>query len=197
MIDYVPRASREIAHALVDVFAFGCTSGSLVAGMGYDRRIMAAIREATGKPATTTATACLQAFRSRGIERIALVTPYEEWLTRAETDFFAANGVSVVAAKGLGTRDPEEIAGVDPGRIYRLAREVDRSEAEAIFISCTDFQAAAAIDALEADLGKPVFTSNQVTLWALLRLAGVQVPVPGYGRLLADIGSRQGENLNL
>ena len=29
------------------------------------------------------------------------------------------------------------------------------------------------IDILEQDLGKPVISSNQVTLWKLLRMAGV------------------------
>ena len=37
------------------------------------------------------------------------------------------------------------------------------------------------------DLGKPVFSSNQVTLWAMLRLAGVKLSISGYGRLLESV----------
>jgi maleate isomerase len=39
---------------------------------------------------------------------------------------------------------------------------------------------------LEARTGKPVVTSTQATLWHVLRLAGVDAPIPGYGRLLRD-----------
>jgi maleate cis-trans isomerase len=43
------------------------------------------------------------------------------------------------------------------------------------------------IETLEADLGKPVITSNQAVLWRALRLTGVRQRIPGFGRLLAAI----------
>jgi maleate isomerase len=43
-----------------------------------------------------------------------------------------------------------------------------------------------AIDALETDLGVSVVTSDQATLWKLLRFAGVKEKIQGYGRLLVD-----------
>jgi maleate isomerase len=187
MIDFVPRASIELSHALVDVYGFGCTSGSLVKGLGYDQEIIAKIKSATGKPATTTATACMEAFKEHGIKKISLATPYEKWLNEKEKSFFEGNGVQVMAMDGLELPEAEAIASVDPGRIYRMAKAVDRPDADAIFISCTDFRATEAIQALEQDLGKPVFSSNQVTLWALLRMAGVKSPVSGYGRLLGNL----------
>ena len=76
---------------------------------------------------------------------------------------------------------------MDPGQIYRMIRAVDRPDADAVFISCTDFRGVETIRALEQDLGKPVFTSNQVTLWAMLRLAGVKLPIHGYGQLLEKL----------
>jgi len=187
MIDYVPRASIELSHALVDVYGFGCTSGSLVNGLGYDQQIIETIKKETGKPATTTATACIQAFTEYGIKKISLATPYENWINEKEKVFFEGNGVQVAAMDGLGLPEAEAIASVDPGRIYRMAKAVDRPEADAIFISCTDFRGAETIRILEQDLGKPVFTSNQVTLWAMLRLAGVKSPISGYGRLLESV----------
>jgi maleate isomerase len=39
---------------------------------------------------------------------------------------------------------------------------------------------------LEARIGKRVVTSTQATLWHVLRLAGVDTPIPGYGRLLCE-----------
>ena len=42
------------------------------------------------------------------------------------------------------------------------------------------------IDRLEQRTGKPVITSNQALAWDALRLAGIDDPVTGFGRLLSD-----------
>jgi maleate cis-trans isomerase len=56
-----------------------------------------------------------------------------------------------------------------------------------VFISCTGFAAIPIIEQLEADLGKPVVTSNQATFWAALRRAGLNDRVGGLGRLLKEM----------
>jgi maleate cis-trans isomerase len=60
-------------------------------------------------------------------------------------------------------------------------------DADALCILATDFRTIEAIGPLERDLGKPVVTNNQAVLWACLRRAGLEAPVPGYGRLLQDV----------
>jgi maleate cis-trans isomerase len=184
MIDFVPKACQELAHALVDVYGFGCTSGSFIKGLEYDLKIIEIIKENTGKPATSVSTACIEGLRQLKISRISLATPYEEWLNEKQKSFFEENGIEVVQMKGLGTRNAEEIAGQDPGRIYRLAREVDCPESQAIFISCTDFRACEALEVIEKDTRKPALSSNQMLLRAMLKLANVYEPIKGYGSFL-------------
>jgi maleate isomerase/arylmalonate decarboxylase len=58
-----------------------------------------------------------------------------------------------------------------------------------LLITCTDFPALPLIAPLEAELGVPVVTSNQATLWAALRRAGVHDVVSGAGRLLTCSGT--------
>jgi maleate isomerase len=48
-----------------------------------------------------------------------------------------------------------------------------------------NFDAMPAVQALEDRIGKPVVTSHSATLWRALGLAGIETPIPGYGRLLA------------
>jgi len=43
---------------------------------------------------------------------------------------------------------------------------------------------AAFIETLENDVNKPVITSNQATLWKLLRLAKINDKIKGFGKLL-------------
>ena len=58
-------------------------------------------------------------------------------------------------------------------------------EAEGVVFGGNGFRAAAAIDALERAIGRPVLTSNQVLLWSLLARADTAFEVAGYGRLFA------------
>ena len=69
-------------------------------------------------------------------------------------------------------------------RAYRLARMVDRKDAEAVFLSGTGMPSLPVLAMLEQDLGKPVISSASAMMWQALRLAGIKQPVQGYGRLL-------------
>jgi len=55
--------------------------------------------------------------------------------------------------------------------------------AEAVFIGGNGFRCAAAIEALEELLGRPVLESNQVLLWAVLDAVEAPLEIQGYGRL--------------
>jgi maleate isomerase len=53
-----------------------------------------------------------------------------------------------------------------------------------MFISCVAFHTIEVIEKLEEELNKPVITSNQATMWLLLRLAHIDDEIKGYGKLL-------------
>jgi maleate isomerase/arylmalonate decarboxylase len=68
--------------------------------------------------------------------------------------------------------------------VEALAAGTFREGCEALAILCTDLPALPLIDRLERALGAPVVTSNQATLWAALRTAGLTDRLDGCGRLL-------------
>jgi maleate cis-trans isomerase len=70
--------------------------------------------------------------------------------------------------------------------VYAHAKAVDHADAEALLICCTDFNAIDVVEPLEAELGKPVVTSNTATLWAALRAVGIEDRLDKCGRLLRD-----------
>ncbi len=65
--------------------------------------------------------------------------------------------------------EPKLVPRIHPREMYKLAREVDSEDADAIFISCTGLHVSSIIDILEKDLEKPVITSNQVMIWDALK----------------------------
>ena len=54
-------------------------------------------------------------------------------------------------------------------------------------LACTNWKTMDVIERLERELGKPVLSTTQVTIWTALRAIGRIEGVPGYGRLLRDL----------
>ncbi len=54
--------SRKLADAEVDVIVFAATAPTLAKGKGYDRELIKRMEDASGRPATTAATAFVDAL---------------------------------------------------------------------------------------------------------------------------------------
>jgi maleate isomerase len=182
--DQLERAATLLVWTDVDIIIFACTTGSLVHGVGWDREVAARIARASGRAATTTTTAVLGALEAIGATSLAVATPYLEELNVIERQFLEASGFAVASIAGLGCATDAEIGRLEPADAVSLVERVDTPEADAVFISCTNFHCLPAIASLERQLGKPVVTSNLAGAWAALRQIGVEDPIPGYGRLL-------------
>ncbi len=182
--DQLERAAELLIWTDVDLIVFACTTGSLVHGIGWDREVAARIAGASGRAATTTTTAVLGALQALGATSLAVATPYIEELNAIERQFLEESGFGVASIAGLGCATDAEIGQLEPEDAVSLVERVNTPEADAVFISCTNFHCLPAIASLERRLGKPVVTSNLAGAWAALRQIGVDDPIPGSGELL-------------
>lgn len=171
---------REAAGLLVPGvqlkgIGFGCTSASAVLGPE--------VQEAIGDraPVTTPAGAAVRGFGALGVSRVALMTPYMQEASDLVGDYFAANGLNVVSRRAMGHADDRDMALLPADEVIRFALASDHPEAEALFMSCTALPAVSVIEEIEAKLGKPALSSNQVLFWAMLDTA--KIPAIGPGRL--------------
>ena len=185
MADDVERCAEYLADADVDVVAYGCTTGSLVKGPGYDESLEERIEAVTGSRAVATAASVKRAFEALDVSSVAITTPYVDDLNEREVEFLDAAGYQVTGIDGLGIGPNTGIGAQAPETAYERARAIDTGDADAVFVSCTNYRTFEAIAPLEADLGKPVVTSNQATLWDALSALGVDGgdAVAGLGRL--------------
>jgi maleate isomerase len=179
----VPAAAKLLAHAKVDVICYGCTGGGFIKGPGYDRQLSNEIKETTGIAGTTTIVGVTDALRAFGARKLCVASPYEPWLNERLRDFLTKMDYEVLAIKGLGTQAHST---VKPQEVEALVSSVDRPDADAIFISCTNFGTLDLIESLEKKLGKPVVTSNSASMWKMMRLVGDKSAVPGGGRLFRE-----------
>lgn len=176
-------AVKLVAATNPDVLVYACTSGSFFAGRDGMTELTDKIRREVQCPIITTSDAAIAALQIVGVRKIAVATPYIDELNERERAFFEGYGLSVVSLRGLSLSGPA-IREVPPETIVDLALETDCEQADALFISCTDFRALETVDHLENRLKKPVITSNQATLWATLRELRINAQIPGHGRLL-------------
>jgi maleate isomerase len=183
MLQNLDAAASLLADAAPDLMVFGCTSASFMGGKGADRAIAQRIQDKTGIPAVTTSTAVLEALRHLGARSVAILTPYVAEINGRVRVFCEQNGVAVRRLTGLEIRTTDQIAAVPPAEIARRGREADAPDADVLFISCTQFRGWDAVPLLEGDLGKPVVTSNQASLWAALGRLGLRGRMDGGGRL--------------
>jgi maleate isomerase len=169
----------------LEAIVFACTSASVVIGEAAVRAAIGAGRP--GVPVVTPTDASAAALRRLGARRIAIFTPYLPETTAPVVAHFEALGFEVVRSHCLGLDDDRAMAALGAEAVIEGALAADVREAEAVFVSCTALPALAVAGRIEAALAKPVVTSNQASIWAARRLAGLARPVTGFGRLLAEV----------
>lgn len=179
-------AAVRLASCRPAAIAYCCTASSIVQGLEYDRHLRQSLETATGTPCFTAVGAIIEALQALGARKIAVASPYTDAIDHAEKHFFEEAGFQVLKAANLNISDSFELASPDARQIYELAGRAWHDDADALLISCLNMNSQEVVGLIEQQLGRPVVTSTTATLWKLLRSAGRQDRLQGYGRLLAD-----------
>lgn len=180
---HIATATRDVLHVEPEVVAYLCTSGSFLNGVDYERSLVKAICDAGAPAAVTTSGALAEVLQQLDAKRISVLTPYDGDLTDRLHEFLAELGVETLSSDHLG------LGGGIWKVSYRTIAEriiaANHPEAEAVFISCTNLPTYDLIEPLEAALGKPVLTANQLTMWACLKR--MNLPKVGPGDWLREV----------
>ncbi len=176
----------KLADVAVDAIVLSATAPSTRMGKGYDQELCRRIEHASGKPATTAATAMMQAFNVLGVKKIALAAPWAAQTNEAVAAFIEDSGVQVVSQHAMGIVSNLEVGLLDSQTAYDLGRQADRDDADAIFLACGNWMTMDIVEQLERDTGKPVLTTNGCAIWAMLNILGGHEKVSGFGTLLEN-----------
>ena len=161
----LPRALRLIATAAPRIVVFGCTSAGSLGGVEHDSGIARSIEEVTGAMAITVIGAVVNRLRTLGARRIAVFTPYSDGITQSVADCIVEAGFQVPKSSGMGIVNNREIGRVTPDEIVTFVeREIQGVEADCAFLSCTNWRAVEAREALRQRLGVPVIARNQACI---------------------------------
>src|ERR1700687_1017699 len=173
----VAYQSKLLGDARVEVIALAQTSASLFAD-DYDEVTVKRMTEASGVPSLTSAQAIGRALRALGTLRIAMATPYSpDAIERARRYYETRYGMTVVAWESLGATDSYAIGKMDAGTAQAAFSRIDRPDIDALVVPGGNFPTMDWIAPWERQFGKPVITTNQATLWAMLRAMAVDTPL--------------------
>lgn len=173
-----------LGTARVGVILFCQTAASFHLGPEWDRGVRRRIEAAAGVAALTAAGVVVDGLRALGVERLSLATPFPDAVNATSRSYLESESFVVVGSHGLGVTDNFEIAKIPPAVVEDLVRRADRPAAQAILIAGGNMPCLSVVNRLEAEIGKPVLTTNQAGIWAICRHFGVKPALPEYGRLL-------------
>ncbi len=179
----LPAAARLLPSATdFDVIGYGCTSASSVIGSdAVARAVQGVFPQAR---VTDPLAAIIAAGRALGVRRLGFVTPYVAEVSARMRDRLVDAGFEIVRFGSFEEGDDRVVARISERAIAEGARQVAPG-AEAVVISCTNLRCLRIIPRIEAATGLPVISSNQALGWHMLRLAGIDDPLPRFGRLFA------------
>ncbi|MGB1236353.1 MAG: maleate cis-trans isomerase family protein, partial [Planktomarina sp.] len=176
-MEVTPESLRDMARDLpdaaallpkqfgFDAIAYACTSGATMIGESAVAELVQ--RHHPDVQVTNPLTAAKAAMEALGIKKLALLTPYTADVTEGLQTAFADIGITTTAVASFDQSDDFKVARITSGSILNAILNMDTSDCDAIFISCTSLRTLPIIEAAEKATGKPVLSSNQTLAWHL------------------------------
>lgn len=195
------RGCRQFAAMRLSAVVVGHSSSSILGGKGWDTATVASLSGMLGAGVfvTTNGLDTQAALKASSVRRPFLVLPpwFSDELVASGVRYYADHGFEPAGHlrydPGRKWRDlpPSELYGhgmgfeqeVEP--LYAQIRAACPPTADGVLIAGTGFRCVAILEALEQDLGRPVISANQASLWHGLRSAGVRTGIAGYGNLFS------------
>jgi maleate cis-trans isomerase len=181
-VESLPACVKLLAMVSPRVIAMAHTATSYTLGQRREAELVAEMEALSGARFITAFGSVLAAFSYLGVRRVAYATPYSAEMTAQGKQHLETCGLTVVSSGNLA--NVRNIYEETSERAYAIARQVDRPDADVIFLSGVGMPTLDALGPLEEDTGKPVISAASAMMWHALRTAGVNCSIKGYGRLL-------------
>ena len=173
-VDYIerlPELVADFATLRVDAFLFACTGSSYLISDEASDAVQAETEERLAAPVILAAHAIRASLQERGVERVALLSPYPDWLSKPAVAYWRRQGFVVVAVQqvDIGSENTDRIYALGSKDVEPHIKELLQSKADGFLVSGTGMPALAALEALRA-AGKPAVSSNSALVEQALKV---------------------------
>jgi arylmalonate decarboxylase len=184
-----PQA-RHLVSRGADLILQSGTPLALSLGPDGLERLLARLRETSGRPVLSSALNAVAAARAVNARKLVVANKWSDTLNRQLAAFLAHWNIELIGSAAQ-SQEPAQFQSADlragAELAYRLGREAleTEPEADALFIGGGAWFADPASERLEREFGKPVITSLNGAVRAILKELGCWRPFPaGSGRVL-------------
>jgi arylmalonate decarboxylase len=184
----LPKAQELAAQGATVISVFG-SSLTFYKGAKFHDDLIAQVRKATGRPATTQSAGLLDGLRVANAKRVALATAYTDIVTGRLKVFLEEHGFEVTSAKGLGFEVIPDGAATQE-ILFKLGADAyaGSKKADALVVSCGRLSTLDLIVPLEDRIKVPVVSSTPHGLMTGVRmLGGVSPRARGYGMVFSKV----------
>lgn len=164
-------ATKVFGSIALDVAVIGLTGPSYRLGPQGDAERCATLSAEAGIPVATASKAIAEALSALDAKRVALISPYPDWLTEKAAAYWREAGCEVVQivkmseefrAYALTTREVE-----------RAVASIDAEGCDAVVMSGTGMLTVPAILSSETTARLPLLSSNLCSAWWITKVAGL------------------------
>jgi len=170
----ISRAAASFDTLPIQALGFACTGSSYLLGRSEEARLIEAAGPAF--PVITATRAIDTALAELRARKIALISPYPDWLTEASVEFWRDGGYDITAVSRIaGQRD-------DTRSVYEVPEEavlgdldtLSHHAPQAILITGTGLPSLAMAEEINKRTGIPVLSSNLCLAAACFRHVAVR-----------------------
>ena len=98
--------------------------------------------------------------------------------------FLKDRQIEIDTFSGFNLEYDSDIAKVDPQNLIKTIKEINYSDVDAVFVSCTALRIVEVLQEVEDLIQKPVISSNQAMIWDSIRSVKINSSIEGFGKLL-------------
>jgi maleate isomerase len=158
--------------------------------LGYkgEANLIAQWEKKYGKPIFTSGTNHVRALRALKVKRFVGATYFTGPINDLFAKYFTDAGFETLGMEGIATAF-QDVGQLSSHEVYAHVKKcfLKHPKAEAIYLLGSGWRVLPIIDTLEQDLGVPVVHPVPARCWEIQHRLSVRQPVPGYGRLLAEM----------
>jgi maleate cis-trans isomerase len=188
-LDAVELCVEELVARNVDAIAMSGIPVITSRGPTYHLDVVTRMAAAARKPLpiTTDLAACLAALRVLQVQRVTVISNYQQAVLERLVGALEHDGLTVACAKGIHLSLAEQITTATFDTAFDMAEQAfaEQPATDGFLLSCPQWPVIGNIERIEAATGLPVVTQLQAIAWWAMAALRIGRAMPGRGRLLA------------